>query len=389
MALKHPHLSSLDTRPVLIFVVSDDTFFVSHRMAVGEAALKQGWRVIVAGGAYGGERAVKDAGMEFVALPMAPGIGGFFSNLNMLNTLVRLFRRNPGCIIHPVGTKQILVGNMAARIAGRVKGIVNAVSGLGIAFANPDSGMARMISRALRAVWRRGTGVRTIVQNSDDMNLLLERGIIRKNEIEYIKGSGVDLGRFRYRELSPVLPDGRLRVIFSGRLLKSKGALDFIRAAELLRPEWESKAEFLICGGVHHNADSLTEEDMQRLCDNRYIVWTGHCRNMPELLSSARLIAFPSYYREGIPLALLEASAVGLPIITCDSVGCRDTVDSNGYLVPPREPEILAKRIAELLSDPELCRRMGSRSRELAERDYDLRNVVSRHLSLYSELLKN
>ncbi len=373
----------------LIIAVADDKYFVSHRLAVGKAAVEDGWDVTVVAGRNGAEREILDAGMKYI--PIAPvaesSVLGF--QLKALITLTRLLNRNPGAILHIVGMSMLPVGNLAAGLTRRYKGIVNAVSGLGSMFQRPDTLKARLMLKILRFVWQRENGsrkIKTIVQNHDDEKLLLDNKIITRDEIEYIKGSGVDLGRFHISHPGSVRTGGRYRIIFSGRLLRSKGVEDLVKAAEILRPEWGDKAEFLICGGVHHNPDSLTEDEIRRLCDGIYIVWAGHRKDMAEILASGRIMVFPSYYREGVPLALIEASAAGLPIITCDSVGCRDTIDGNGYLVNPKNPEELARRIDELLRDDEKCRAFGQRSRMIAERDYDLRKVVGRHLRIYQSV---
>lgn len=376
------------SKGTLLMVVADDRFFVSHRMEVGRGAQRDGWRVVVVAGNNGAEKAIREAGLEYIALPRPTSMSEMTNQLRLVKYLVAVFKRYPGAVVHLIGMKMLAAGNLAARLSGRIKGIVNAVCGLGISFQNPMSVKARVTARMLRMVWRHESGDTTIVQNHDDERILLNHGVINEKEIVYIKGSGVDLKKFNNNNILSTLPDGRMRVTFSARLLKSKGVEDFIEAAELLREEWSDRAEFMICGGVHSNPDSLTSADMTRLCDGHYIVWAGECRNMPEILSSSRLMVLPSYYREGVPLALIEASAAGLPIVTCDSVGCRDTIDGNGYLIPPRSPRRLAERIRELLLDSELCIRFGKRSREIAERDYAIENVVSKHLSIYSAMLK-
>ena len=101
-------------------------------------------------------------------------------------------------------------------------------------------------------------------------------------------------------------------------------------------------------------------------------------------------MVFPSFYREGLPKSVIEASAVGLPVITTDSVGCRDTVDEgvNGFIVPPHRPDMIADRLRRLVNDEDLRRRMGRASRLKAEKEYDVRDVVATHLGVYDEVLK-
>ncbi len=368
----------------LIIVVADDRFFLSHRLEVGMGAISKGWNVTVAGGENGSGSSIEAAGFGYIPLPSPAEGQGPAASLRTLRHLVELFRNRRDAVFHFVGVKMILLGNLAARIAGTSGCIINAYSGLGIAFQNPGSFKAKILSTALRILCRKEKNSVSIIQNHDDETILNNRRIISHKATEYIKGSGVNLNKFRHPAGLTYLPDGRMRVVFSGRLLKSKGVEDLIAAAELLRPRWEDKVEFLICGGCHHNPDSMSPEQMKNLCDGKYIVWGGHRTDMDEVLASARIMAFPSYYREGVPLALIEASAAGLPIVTCDSVGCRDTVDGNGFLVEPRNPFRLAQSIERLLEDDELCLKFGRRSRRLAEIHYDVKDVVKKHLAIYS-----
>lgn len=383
----------------LIIAVNDDRYLISHRLELGRAAVGAGWHVIAAVGANGGEDIIRANGMEYYPLPFRGNGMSVKVQLETLLRLMRLFRRHPGAVVHLVGMKMLPVGNLAARLVGGIKGIVNAVCGLGIVYQEPESRRARFLTHVLRALMLHGhpadarrpsLRVASIVQNREDEALLMKYGILRPDEVEYIKGSGVDLQRFDYRDPQQregMNPSRLKKVIFSGRLLHSKGVSDFLKAAELLYPKWSGKAQFLICGGVCENEDSLTEEEIKSACDGEYIRWEGHCSDMTPFLSSSRLMAYPSYYREGVPLAVIEALAVGLPVITCDSVGCRDTVDGNGILVPPRNPGELARAIDILLSDDNLCQLYSLRSRRLAERDFDIRRVVDRHLSIYARLL--
>ncbi|MDE6271637.1 MAG: glycosyltransferase [Muribaculaceae bacterium] len=388
MNINHPIPESVATEGrELVIVVADDRFFLSHRLEVGMAAIAKGWNVTIAGGENGSGPSIEAAGFGYIPLPSPHSGQGPISSMLTIRHLVALFHERRDAVFHFVGVKMILLGNLAAKIAGTSGCIINAYSGLGIAFQNPASYKARVISAALRILCRGKKNSVNIIQNHDDEEILNSRHIISLNTTEYIKGSGVNLKKFSHPTGLAYLPDGRMRVVFSGRLLKSKGVEDLIAAAELLRPRWENKVEFLICGACHHNPDSMRPEQMERLCDGKYIVWGGHINNMNEVLASSRIMAFPSYYREGVPLALIEASAAGLPIVTCDSVGCRDTIDGNGFLVEPRNPFQLAQCIERLLEDDDLCLKFGRRSRQLAEVYYDIKDVVKKHLDIYSRSL--
>lgn len=346
--------------------------------------MEAGWRVKVVAKPTGRQHEIELYGMEFIPLPISPTRIDLAGEMRLMRYLISLYKANPDAVVHHVGMKLIFVGNIAANLSGCLRGVVNAVSGLGIFFQNPKGLPQRMLLKAMR-VFKPRVKIKTIFQNNDDESLFRSAGLLRPEESEFIKGSGVDLDQFSCDEEAP---SRRKVVVFTGRLLRSKGVADFVMAAEKLRDRWEGKAEFWICGDLSANANGIKASELQSMTDNNYIKWLGYRQDIPEVLRQSSVMAFPSYYREGVPRSLLEASAAGLPIVTCDSVGCRDTVENglNGFLVTPRKPEELALRIDTLLSNPELCRAMGRESRRKAEREYDVNNVVKRHLEIYESV---
>ncbi|MDE5551932.1 MAG: glycosyltransferase, partial [Muribaculaceae bacterium] len=225
-----------------------------------------------------------------------------------------------------------------------------------------------------------------IFQNAEDERIFATYSV-PMGEVGRTRGSGIDLATVRQ---APYPQGDELRIVYAGRLVRSKGVEDFCRAAELLRPQLEGRVRFVICGGVSDNPQSLSREEVSSLADGRYIEWLGHCDDVPEQLGAAVMVVYPSYYREGVPRVLLEACAVGRAIITTDSVGCRDTVEDgrNGYLVPVRTPSAIAERIMELIQDRNKCMKMGLESRRRAERLYDIRDVIRVHERLYGKALK-
>lgn len=371
----------------LIIVVNEDRFFLSHRKEVAMEALSQGWDVTVVAKDTGVAHQIEQMGIHFENLPMNPTGMNLREELKTFRFLLSYYKRYPYSIVHHVGLKCMVWGGIAARLA-RVSGVVNAVSGLGTLYTADSPGFIRnMLNKALSFGMNR-RNVSVIFQNHDDESEFVNASILHNSDTYFIKGSGVDLDKYKF---SPIPDHGRIKVIFTGRMLKEKGVLDLIAAAEILRDEWEDKVEFLLCGDLWSNPKALQREELVPLCDGRYIKWLGHCTNIPELLAQSTVMAFPSYYREGVPKSVIEASAIGRPIVTTDSIGCRDTVEEgvNGFLIPPKDPRRLAKALEHLFLHPELCVQMGKASRQLAERDYDVRNVVDIHMHIYDRALEN
>lgn len=125
---------------------------------------------------------------------------------------------------------------------------------------------------------------------------------------------------------------------------------------------------------------------METLCDGEYIKWQGFQSNIYEILKQCHIFVFPSYYMEGLPKSIIDAQSAGLPVITTDWVGCRDTVinGENGFLVPVKDAETLAKKIDLLLENKELRQRMGKNARYFAEQNFDINLVIKKHLEIYA-----
>ena len=366
-------------------VVNEDRFFLSHRSPLALAAKEAGYDIAVAAKDTGRRHEIESSGLRFIDLPINPTGMNPAEEIRTLRFLCRLYRKEKPDIVHHVGLKNILWGGVAARLLG-VPGVVNAVSGLGGLFNG--GGRLSAVTRGILGVMRfsnRRKGVKVIFQNSDDLDIFLRQKVVSEKQVEFTKGSGIDLEDFR-----PVAepPSGPVNVIFTARMVREKGVCDLVEAAELLKPAYASRLRFLLCGRITPNKSGITEEYMREHCDGRYICWLGERDDVKTLLENSHIMAFPSYYREGVPKSLIEASAIGRPIVTCDSTGCRDVVEDgvNGILVAPRNARRLAEAIASLADDAAMRLRMGQASRARAEKEFDIKSVVNTHLRIYKEL---
>lgn len=371
----------------LLIVVNEDKFFLSHRKEIGVAAKKEGWNVAVVAKNTGKRREVEALGLEFIEMPVNPTGKKLHQEYRTFRFLHTLYGKEKGAVIHHVGLKNMVWGGVAARMRN-VRGVINAVSGLGIMFSdfNP-SRLKKFLIPVLK--WNMDReNVTVIFQNHEDESLFQALGISTRAHVAFIKGSGVNLDDYGYQAHSENSP---LRVVFAGRMVRDKGVLDFIEAAELLRKDYEGKVEFVLCGSLTKNSFAVGKEELDALCDGRYIKYLGYRDDMRDQFLKSDIMCFPSYYREGVPKAIIDASAAGLPVITCDSIGCRDTVVDgvNGFLVSPRSPAEVAEKLRILLSDKDLRRRMGAESRKMAEKDYDVNKVVRRHLKIYNNTYTN
>lgn len=368
----------------LFIVVNEDRFFLSHRKEIAISAIAAGYDVTIVAKDTGRREEVEALGAKYINLPVNPTGVNLVQELKTFRFLWRLFRKERPDIVHNVGLKMMLWGGLAARLT-HVPLLVSAVSGLGVMFSSEElSFYARVIIRVLRFSHNRKNAF-AIFQNGDDRKLFLDNKVVTSEQLYFTKGSGVDLKKYAY---TPEPSGDKVSVIFTARMVKEKGMVTLIEAAELLRAKYEDKVEFWLCGGLSDNPLAIKEGELRAMCDDKYIKWLGHRTDVHELLMQSHIMAFPSYYREGVPKSLIEASAIGRPIITTDSVGCRDVVEDgiNGYLIPIKDAAALADRLGKLFEDKELRVRMGLKSREFAERDFSIENVVNTHLEIYNKV---
>ncbi len=371
--------------PNLIMVVNEDRFFLSHRKAIALAAAKAGYDVHIVCKDTGQRKEVEALGLRMTDLPINPTGKNLREELKTFCFLYKLYRKNKPDIVHHVGVKDILWGGLAAKLL-RTHSVVNAVSGLGVLFSDRKPSFITRIVMGMMKFSNHRDHLSVIFQNHEDEDLFLRHGIVSREHSDFIKGSGVDLNLFCYK---PEPEDGPIRIIFTARMVKEKGILVLIEAAEQLRKEMEGKVEFLLCGGLSNNPEAISKEDLEKLCDGKYIQWLGHRTDIRELLTESHIVAFPSYYREGVPLSLIEACATGRPIVTTKSYGCKDTVDDgvNGFIVPVKDSAALAEKLRILINDKALRQRMGRAGRAKAEREFSLDDVVRKHIEIYKKIL--
>lgn len=369
----------------LYIVVNVDWFFISHRLVVALAAKKTGWDVTVVTADTGRLKDIEKAGLKVVNLPMSRSGKNIIEELRAFWFLYRLYSCEKPDVVHHVGIKTILWGTLAAKFA-KVHGVVNAISGLGGFFAKENKSlMSKVLPSVLRFAHKR-VNLLVIFQNQEDKKLYIENGFINENQSRFIKGSGIDLNEFCY---TPEPKTGKIVVLLTCRIIREKGVFVLTDAAEKLRKEYEKKVEFWIVGSLDDHPDAITKEEMDSVCDGKYIKWFGRREDIKELLQQCHIFAFPSYYMEGLPKSLIEACAIGRPIVTTDNIGCRDVVTDgeNGYLVPVKDSNALADKVRVLIDDKDLRIKMGKVSREFAEKNFSVDDVIKKHLVIYQELV--
>ena len=372
-------------RPKLLFTVGDDAAFCSHRMPVARAARDAGFAVVVACPVTTHGDTIRAEGMRVLPIPMKRGRVSPLADLRTLAALWRLYRAERPDIVDHVAMKPVLYGGTAARLAG-VQVSVGAITGLGYVFSSDDI-RARLLRPLLRQGLRwalNGRGSICLVQNPDDASFVAGLGVQRRR-IEVIPGSGVDPARFAPSP-EPARP---VRVTMVSRMLWDKGVGEFVAAARLARMRDPSLHFTLIGVPDEGNPAAVPAARLHAWQAEGIVEWQGRCDDIPAVWQNSHIAVLPSYYREGLPKALLEAASCGRPIVAADMPGSREIArdGESALLVPPRDAVALAEAILRLAGDPALRARLGTGGRALVEREFSEQRIASATLTLWRRLL--
>jgi glycosyltransferase involved in cell wall biosynthesis len=371
----------------LLFVANDVGYFLAHRLPVALAAQSAGFEVHVAAPKGDKEASLHEYGFAYHPWPVTRNSKNPFIEITLIWKLVRIFRHLKPDILHLITTKPVLYGGIAARLTGRA-GVVATIAGLGFIFSSNNFKVSflRFLVSWLYRVALKHPRLCVIFENGNDAKIISRLAALAPEKI-CLTHVGVDLTDYVFSPSPSVIDDPV--VMLAARLLKPKGVPEFVAAARQLRNQGV-KARFVLVGVPDAENPETVDGEFIATCVKEGIVehW-GHRDDMPEVLRQSSLVVLPTYYREGMPKILLEAAAVGRAVITTDAPGCREAIilGVTGLLVPPRDAGALADAMEQLLNDPERLQAMGKAGRELAEREFDVRGVVDKHLEIYQKLL--
>lgn len=363
----------------VILFANTDWYLYNYRLPLARALRARGDEVVLLSppGRYS-ELLQKD-GFRWEAFPLARKGMNPLAELGTIYRLWRLLRREKPDLLHNFTIKPVLYGSLAARLTG-LRRIVNAVPGLGIAFAE-GQGLLRLIVTTLYRASLGGTSV--IFQNPEDQSVFVQNRLISQEQAHLIPGSGVDVEVFR----PTPEPAGEAVVMLAGRLLRSKGIPEFIAAARQIRGEGVP-ARFVIAGEPYpDNPDTIQPQELVDWQTEGVIENWGWHDDMVEVIAQTAIICLPTRYMEGLPRLLVEAGACGRPVVATDIPGCRMIVrdGENGLMIPAGDLPALVKALKTLLAAPALRQQMGARGREIVEQEFSVTRVIARTLDVYNQ----
>jgi len=368
---------------VKIFVLAGfDSSLLNFRGPLLRAFIDAGHDVVAAAPAQtaGVSEKLSEMGVRYEPVSLARAGLNPLADLAGLFRLRRLFRCQRPDILLSYTIKPVIYGSLAAWLAG-VPRIYALITGLGAAFHT--SGVKGRVLRSIavilyRRALRRCTKV--FAQNRDIADLFIREGIVSAEKIVIVPGSGVDTGHY----ISCLIPHGAPVFLLLARMLRDKGVEEFVAAARLVK-EKMPEARFLLVGDTDPNPAAISQEQLDRWNQEGVVEYRPAVSDVRPLLSDCSVYVLPSYH-EGLPRSVLEAMAAGRPIITTDTIGCRETVfeateadqangikrGRNGFLVPVRSIEPLAAAMTLLAHNRDIAVAMGRESRILVEKHFDV-----------------
>ena len=272
--------------------------------------------------------------------------------------------------------KPVIYGNIAAWLAGVPRRFA-LITGLGYAFQG-EGGQRSWLKRIVQGLYRMALGKadKVFFQNPDDEALFQTLDIVKSEHSKtvVVNGSGIDVGRFTVAPLPQAT-----QFLLIARLLGDKGVREYVDAASIVRGRYP-EVRFWLVGWIDDNPDAIGEDELQRWIKTGDVEFYGRLDDVKPAIFGCSVYVLPSY-REGTPRTVLEAMAMGRPVITTDAPGCRETVvdGDNGFLVPVKAVDELAAAMLQFVEHPELVARMGARSRQIAEEKYDV-DKVNEHM---------
>ena len=374
----------------IIFNITEDWFFLSHFLSRALSAKRNGFEIYVCCNETNKKNVIESYGIKFIRLPYKrASINPLYETYILIRLIFIIINVRPD-LVHNVALKPIIQGSIASKLLN-VNSVVNAPVGMGYIFTS-NSLKARLLKPILIFLLRifliahsgKSKRSKVIFENIDDLNYFKSLRAVDSNYACVISGAGVEVDKtFLEKKRKNKIP----KVVLIARMLKDKGIYEFFEAFQLLKNK-KIKCQFVLVGDVDpSNPASIKRSTLEKWKNEKSIEWLGWIDNIEKVLLKTDILCLPSY-REGLPKSLVEGAAAGLPLVSTDTVGCREVVidGHNGFLVPIKDSKALADAIEKLIIDNSLRKSMGKKSFKMASSKFSSSKINSLTLKVYNEL---
>ncbi|MBR5079019.1 MAG: glycosyltransferase family 4 protein [Victivallales bacterium] len=340
--------------------------------------VKRGYEVVVTGPDRTDVDKIEALGARFVEIPMNKTGTSILGDWRYCQALTKLLKQEKPDVTLGYTVKPCIYGAIAAKRAG-VKNINSMITGGGYTFIS-TSWKARILGIIVRFLYRIGLSCahHVIFQNNDDLREFCDCRLVKRDKCFVVNGSGVNMDHFK-----PVPFPKQMTFLMISRLLKSKGVSEYLEAARIVKQK-HPEVRFMLLGKYETAMqDALSKDYVQKFIDDGIVERFEETSDVRPYYSQCSVYVLPSY-REGTPRTVLEAMAMGRPIITTDANGCRETVidGQNGFMVPIKDVDVLADKMCWMIDNLQDIPRMGEASRRLTENKFDVQMINKEILKL-------
>jgi N,N'-diacetylbacillosaminyl-diphospho-undecaprenol alpha-1,3-N-acetylgalactosaminyltransferase len=376
----------------IAFLSNTDYSLYLFRLPIMQALLKKGHSIYAICPNGDKNQALKESGFIVINYEMSRKSLNPFRELKTIKSIYEAIKDLHLDLIHTFTVKPNIYGTLAAK-AAKIPVILNLVEGLGSFYVTNSAkniAVRIVIEKLYKIVFWLSSGC--VFVNNDDPKYLIDKKIIPRHKAVIIKSVGIDTALFDMKNFTKERLEqikemngfkGKMVVLMVARAIWDKGIREFYEAGKIIKAKYPD-VEFIFAGDTDEGNHTCANKDF---LNNGSVKWLGRRDDIVELTAISDIYVLPSY-REGIPKTLLEAASMSKPIVTTDTVGCRDVVDDgvNGFLMPIKDSKKLADKIELLIKDEKLRFKMGAEGRKKALGEFELKKVVKRYLELYEKM---
>ena len=367
----------------IIFLCHSETFFYSHRINIANYISNFGYKISL----LFPNRLLINRSNTFRHIYIGSS-HSLFGKFIYLYNLIKFFRKTNIKNIHVIGLESIIFFIITMFFSNSDNKIIFSFAGLGIIFSSKKI-KYRVLSKVVRLILYVGlnkysNSLFLIFQNTNDRDNIIKLFIKNFTNYKIIPGSGIDLKNFKKTQFNHPF-----NITFASRLLIDKGIFEFLKIAKFFIERYPKlNVNFFIAGDIKNSPDYISRDKLHSFLNER-IKYLGNLNNIYNLLNTTSLFIYPSRYGEGFPKVLIEASAMSIPIITSNNVGCRDAIshEISGFIADDFSPEFISDLIFKFYTNSDFCKLISKNGRTYAEMNFDINNVNKAHHEIYDSFL--
>ncbi|MAY90392.1 MAG: hypothetical protein CMN00_04315 [Rickettsiales bacterium] len=367
----------------LLYFVSEDHYFLTHKLPHALLALKNGYEVMILCKISKYKEKILSYGFKIKNIDLDRRSLNPIKELKSIIQVNKVFRDYQPHIVQNIALKPVIYGSINSIFTSKIIKQVNSITGLGYLFINKGLKIyfIKFIILLLMKFLFKKKHTKIIFQNKEDFNFFQSKKIVSNLNSKIISGSGVDINFFKPSQ-KKILK--KYDLIMHSRMLLDKGIIELIKASEILKKKKFTPKILLLGNPDPKNRASVKKDQLKDWSKSKYIEWIPATENVLKYILQSRIAILPSY-REGFPKSLLEAASCGLPLISTDVPGCKEICinNFNGIIVKPKDPKELASAIKKLILDKNLIKKFGANSRKLVIENFSDQVISKKFFDIY------